>query len=309
MEKNKSSLYPIIGGIAFALCGVSLLREVINYGIAPRALIAILAYFVIAFVMFTKRRDIILPICFSVFTILNLFAFRGGMYNIICSLLTLLASASLAIICFGEFTDYVKGFYKQDTKKLWYIPALILVIEAITRPVLGFIIWGGIKYNVLNVIFEIVGYAFVAMWVVYPDGIPKKVYNVISSENAGIGVDVDTENIINSLYECYCENVKRGLKAPATAVFCKPEELQIKEFEGVYTVSGWVDSQNSYGAMIRTPFTLKMKNENGKIVSTTNINMLGSKRFAANYFTYLLFGIIITAILFGISYFFISGMF
>ena len=89
----------------------------------------------------------------------------------------------------------------------------------------------------------------------------------------------------------------------------KSPKLQIKEFEGVYTVSGWVDSQNSYGAMIRTPFTLKMKNENGKIVSTTNINMLGSKQFAANYFTYLLFGIIITAILFGISYFFISGMF
>lgn len=294
MEKNKSSLYPIIGGVAFALCGVSLLREVINYGVAPRALIAILAYFVIAFAMFTKRRDIILPICFSVFTVLNLFAFRGGMYYIICSLLCLLSSASLAIICFGEFTDYVKGFYKQDTKKLWYVPALILAIEAITRPIL---------------IFEIVGYAFVAMWAAYPDGIPKKVYNVISSENAGIGVDVDTENIINSLYECYCENVKRGLKAPATAVFCKPEELQIKEFEGVYTVSGWVDSQNSYGAMIRTPFTLKMKNENGKIISTTNVNMLGSKRFAANYFAYLLFGIIITAILFGISYFFISGMF
>ncbi len=309
MEKNKASLYPIIGGGAFALCGISLLMEIIEGGFAPRALIALLAYFVIAFATFTKRRDIILPICFSVFTVLNLIFFRGGMFNLICGLLLLLASASMAILCFGEFTEYIKGFYKQDTKKLWYVPALILAVEAITRPILGFIIWGGIGYNVFSVILEIVGYVFVAMWAAYPDGLPKKVYNVITTENAGMGIDVDTENIINSLYECYCENVKRGLKAPATAVFCKPEELQIKEFEGVYTVSGWVDSQNSYGAMIRTPFTLKMKNENGKIISTTNINMLGSKLFAANYFTYLLFGIIITAILFGISYFFISGMF
>ena len=271
--------------------------------------IVAIVYLIVAFALFTKRRDIILPICFTVLAVLNIFGFRGGMLNLITALLGLLANGSLAFICFGEFTDYVKGLYKQDTKKLWYLPALILVIEAIARFVLGFVILGGIKYNVFNVILEIVGYIFVAMWVAYPDGIPKKVYNVLTTENAGIGVDVDAENIINSLYECYCENVKRGLKAPATAVFCKPEELQIKEIEGVYTVSGWVDSQNSYGAMIRTPFTLKMKNENGKIISTTNVNILGSKRFAANYFTYLLFGVIITAILFGISYFFISGMF
>lgn len=309
MQKNRAS---IVGGCAFAFYGISIFRNIIENGIdtvSPRAFIATLAYFVIAFAMLTKKRDMILPICFSVVTILNLFSFIGSSYSIISTLLWVLSSASLSFICFGEFTNYVKGFYKQDIKKLWFVPALILIMEAlIVRPILS---WDVIEYNSLNLNLEIIGYAAVAMWAAYPDGIPKKVYNVISNNNetSEMGVDAEIENIINSLYKCYCENVIKSLKSPATAVFCKPEELQIKECEGVYTVSGWVDSQNSYGAMIRTPFKLKMKNENGKIISTTNVNMLGSKRFAANYLTYLLFGLIISAILFGISYFFISGMF
>ena len=299
MEKNKSSLYPIVAGIIFALLGVLIIER----SFAPIVIISALAHFVIAFALFTKRRDIVLPIGFAVLVLINLLDLRYGMIRLIATLLYSLAKCGLILLCLGEFTNYIKNYNKDKSKKLWIVPAIIYFVAVL----LDIMKMG--KLGFLDSILSIIGYVFVGAWIVYPDGLPKKVYNVISSENAGIGVDVDTENIINSLYECYCENVKRGLKAPATAVFCKPEELQIKEFEGVYTVSGWVDSQNSYGAMIRTPFTLKMKNENGKIVSTTNINMLGSKRFAANYFTYLLFGIIITAILFGISYFFISGMF
>ncbi len=293
MEKNKSSLYPIVAGIIFALIGVLIIER----SFAPRVIVSALAHFVIAFALFTKRRDIILPIGFAVLMVLDLTSVRG----VIPILLHILAKGSLIFLCLGEFTDYIKDYYKENSKKLWFVPAVIYFIAVL----LNIVSMG--KLGFLDSILSIIGYVFVGAWVVYPDGLPQKEYNVISSGN--VGVDVDTENIVNSLYECYCENVKRGLKAPATAVFCKPEELQIKEYEGVYTVSGWVDSQNSYGAMIRTPFTLKMKNENGKIISMTNIHMLGSKQFAANYFTYLLFGIIITAILFGISYFFISGMF
>ena len=299
MEKNKSSLYPIVAGIIFALLGVLIIER----SFAPIVIISALAHFVIAFALFTKRRDIVLPIGFAVLVLINLLDLRYGMIRLIATLLYSLAKCGLILLCLGEFTNYIKNYNKDKSKKLWIVPAIIYFVAVL----LDIMKMG--KLGFLDSILSIIGYVFVGAWIVYPDGLPKKVYNVITTENAGIGVDVDTENIINSLYECYCENVKRGLKAPATAVFCKPEELQIKEFEGVYTVSGWVDSQNSYGAMIRTPFTLKMKNENGKIISTTNVNMLGSKRFAANYFTYLLFGIIITAILFGISYFFISGMF
>lgn len=306
---KKTKYYCIVGGGAFVLCGISLLMNVIkyiNYNFSAIALIAVAAYFIIAFAMFTKRRDIILPICFSVFAVMSLFDCRGNMFIMIYGLLNLLASAGLAIICFGEFTDYVKGFYKPNIKKLWYMPALILFIVNFIIPILALKFFDYAMYISRTGIFKVLGYFCVGMWAVYPNGI---VYNVISGKNAEIGVDVDTEHIINSIYECYCENVKRGLKAPATAVFCKSDELQITELEGVYTVSGWVDSQNSYGAMIRTPFKLKMKNENGKIICMTNVNILGSKQIVVKYLTYVLFGIVMAAILFGISYFVINEIF
>ena len=47
------------------------------------------------------------------------------------------------------------------------------------------------------------------------------------------------------------------LKSPASAQFCDLEQMTItRETNGSYIVSGFVDSQNSYGASIRNPFTL-----------------------------------------------------
>lgn len=47
------------------------------------------------------------------------------------------------------------------------------------------------------------------------------------------------------------------LKAPATAQFCDLDQMTITENpKGELVVSGFVDSQNSYGALIRTPFDI-----------------------------------------------------
>ena len=61
--------------------------------------------------------------------------------------------------------------------------------------------------------------------------------------------------------------IKKSLKSPATANFGKegfyPEQSGTTCVtcvdEDVYSVKGWVDSQNSFGAIIRTHFLLKMK--------------------------------------------------
>lgn len=175
MKKNKMSLslyYSILGGGAFVICGISLLMNAIKYHFITTALIAVATYFIIAFAMFTKRRDIILPICFSVFAVMSLFDCRGNMFNLICGLLTLLASAGLAIICFGEFTDYVKVFYKPNIKKLWYMPALILFIENFIRPILSLMFFDNAMYISQTGIFEVLGYICVGIWAVYPNGIP-----------------------------------------------------------------------------------------------------------------------------------------
>lgn len=47
--------------------------------------------------------------------------------------------------------------------------------------------------------------------------------------------------------------VRKQLKAPSTAKF--PAAESTKRDGATYTVKGGVDAQNSYGAMIRTPYT------------------------------------------------------
>ena len=54
------------------------------------------------------------------------------------------------------------------------------------------------------------------------------------------------------------------LKAPATAVFPTFDEMVINGSDGHYSVSGFVDSQNSYGATVRSNFTYNVeKTETG----------------------------------------------
>lgn len=54
-----------------------------------------------------------------------------------------------------------------------------------------------------------------------------------------------------------------SLLAPSTAVFADLNEMIIAMENGMYTVTGWVDAQNNYGVMIRTPFTLAVFKVNG----------------------------------------------
>lgn len=52
--------------------------------------------------------------------------------------------------------------------------------------------------------------------------------------------------------------VEKKLKAPSTAEFCDSYEAEIQKDGNTWTVEGWVDAQNSFGAMIRSDFTVKL---------------------------------------------------
>lgn len=52
--------------------------------------------------------------------------------------------------------------------------------------------------------------------------------------------------------------VKTILKAPSTAEFCKYREAVVTAVNNTYTVSGWVDAQNSFGAMLRNTFVVQL---------------------------------------------------
>lgn len=56
---------------------------------------------------------------------------------------------------------------------------------------------------------------------------------------------------------CAEDIVKQFLKAPSTAEVCPMDEMQISHLgNGEYMVTGWVDAQNSYGAMLRSDFVV-----------------------------------------------------
>ena len=53
------------------------------------------------------------------------------------------------------------------------------------------------------------------------------------------------------------------LKSPASAKFCDLEEITATPSGEGWVVSGFVDSQNSYGAIVRTPFKLNVVKQDG----------------------------------------------
>lgn len=70
----------------------------------------------------------------------------------------------------------------------------------------------------------------------------------LSSLNGGGSDDYDANNKYEAIARCE-ERVKALLKAPATAEFDTDARGS-----GTWTVSGTVDSENSFGAMLRTHF-------------------------------------------------------
>ena len=54
------------------------------------------------------------------------------------------------------------------------------------------------------------------------------------------------------------KTVKSNLKAPSTAEFCKHKEYTITCSGDTWTINGYVDAQNGFGAMLRNDFIVKI---------------------------------------------------
>lgn len=96
------------------------------------------------------------------------------------------------------------------------------------------------------------------------------------------------------------------LKAPATAVFPTLDLMVVNGQDSKYTVSGYVDSQNSYGATIRSNYTFNLTKENGEWKCTNNFVSTESqinKTMVSNTILWWVLGIVGSLI----SYFIISA--
>ncbi len=99
------------------------------------------------------------------------------------------------------------------------------------------------------------------------------------------------------------------LKAPATAVFPSFGEMIVNGSDGHYSVSGFVDSQNSYGASIRSQYTYNLeKNSEGRWKCTDNFVDSASKisndinaNMVSNTILWWVLGIIGTLITLGVT--------
>ena len=107
------------------------------------------------------------------------------------------------------------------------------------------------------------------------------------------------------------------LKAPSTAVFPAFDEMVVNGSNGRYSVSGFVDSQNSYGATIRSTYTYNVeKDATGKwkctdtfVDSASQINSQINSQMVGNTILWWVLGIIGTLITFGITSCQMSSMF
>lgn len=72
--------------------------------------------------------------------------------------------------------------------------------------------------------------------------------------------------------ETMCQSfVRKQLKAPATAKFPKADST--KKDGATYTVAGGVDAENSFGALVRTPFTCVVHADGGTKWTLVNLDM------------------------------------
>lgn len=163
-------------------------------------------------------------------------------------------------------------------------------------------------FSIIRLIKYIVNIATLLYFYSYYESL-KDVKMEDKKELEGIGIsNIKNQSINNEtrhkIYEVYCNNIIQSLKAPATAVFCKEEELTIKKEYGRYIVNGWVDSQNSYGAMIRTDFNkFIIEEENGIFIAKSNSGVMAGNKFVRALAGYWIYGIIATLITGAVFYF------
>lgn len=87
----------------------------------------------------------------------------------------------------------------------------------------------------------------------------------MAGEQAARKRDNENQELIISACVRAERAVKERLKAPATATFpdCFRQEVRATPDRGTVYVKGYVDSQNSFGAMLRSTFVVKLQRNGG----------------------------------------------
>lgn len=77
------------------------------------------------------------------------------------------------------------------------------------------------------------------------------------SKNTDPTKDAFGNEEFDAFWDAKCE-VEKQLKSPSTAKFCSSHEAEIIRNGNTWSVEGWVDAQNSFGATLRNEFVVKI---------------------------------------------------
>ena len=238
-------------------------------------------------------------------------------------LLTIIADALIPLLCFLIAGFICKLIFKHKKGNL------LLVASSL--------VYGGLMYVILNFLFEKQGdlvtyatlfvFAFIILFVYALISAPKSsaqpiIYTAApgfegqqaaaSAPTPGAAAYHPTLPAPEALSGAILNAIRPKLKAPITAVLCGIEEMTITQNYGEYEIQGYVNSQNSYGAMVATDFTVKARFINNTwIITNTAIGVKNAKNFAksfaANYIAITIFGIVMAIMLYFLFSMIISG--
>lgn len=97
-----------------------------------------------------------------------------------------------------------------------------------------------------------------------------------STAAASTTASVSAADRETAAYESCIDAATDLLKAPATAQFAEEADVDISQFGLNYTVVGAVDSENSFGALIRNTYTCQVYiDSDGTAAGTADVTFLG----------------------------------
>lgn len=108
------------------------------------------------------------------------------------------------------------------------------------------------------------------------------VINSVSSGGSSSSTSTSTPNPVvsdrNTISTVYAKEVIKGiLKSPSTAQFTDVSAYELSNPKDVWAVNGYVDSQNSFGAMIRNQWEVQLDYRDGKGGTVKSILFDGKK--------------------------------
>lgn len=202
MEQNNKKLsYNKISAILFAVYGllqfISVIRVLTmgSFSFGTFLFVAISA--LIAYALYANKNDYLLLIGIAALFILNFYQFLIGfkyhyyhtysyytgmkfsIFLFIVAVINLVGYAGTATIVVAYTTEYLDK-YKEYFKKLWFVPSVCIIASTLLSNGRGAIAYmvgyarSGGFFSLLMSIVITVAIFFLAMWLVYPEGLPKK---------------------------------------------------------------------------------------------------------------------------------------